>query len=406
MSGDLRRAELILMTSTEFAHTAQTLRSVWRYRRRRLLTWLVTITAGLLTSSTFADGKSLVRVTDDSQDYIGRIVALDQATCTLMDRQGRLVELDVTKLRSVKHLANRFRPDSPGDFRSQLKREFGKRYEVAGTTHYLVCGPKGHADNYAQLFERIYREMEQFYRVRGLHIQAPDVPLVAIVFAARKEFADYCLRDNVTPSAGLKGYYSLVSNRVALFVDSASFAAAGENDIRTEAIVALSGIAGQTTNTIIHETIHQVSYNVGIHSRLGKSPLWVVEGLATVLEPSAIRSRRRSQSSAQRVNSERFNWFQHQYRPGRPGGHLSQLIASDDAFRRQTLNAYSEAWAFTFFLLENPVPCRNFATYLQRLARRDPSSTYSARNRLADFQAEFGDISRLEVQFLRFMDRL
>ena len=395
------------MTTPESIHTAGPV----LFRRRRCPGRQHMLLAGLIASLTatapaFGDGKSLVRITDGSQEYTGRIVALNPALCTLMDRQGRLIELDVAKLESVEHLAERFRPDSASTFRSQLTQQFGKQYEVSGTTHYMVCARKGRAAGYAQLFERIYREMEQFYRVRGLRMRAPDVPLVAIVFSEQSEFSKYCLRDNVAPTAGLKGYYSLVTNRVALFADAAEFVSAADDLQRTSDIAALFGIAGQAANTIIHETIHQVSYNVGIHSRLGESPLWVVEGLATVLEPSSMRSRRQNQSSAHRVNPERFNWFQKQYLPSRTPGHLSLLIASDDAFRTQTLNAYSEAWALTFFLLENSVRRRHFADYLQRLSERDASADYTAEQRLSDFQAKFGDVARLEIEFLRFMDRI
>jgi len=87
-------------------------------------------------------------------------------------------------------------------------------------------------------------------------------------------------------------------------------------------------------------------------------------------------------------------------------GSLARLIASDDLFFSQTLNSYSESWALTYFLLNNSTRQRQFISYLKRIGERDPAVKYSARERLADFQAEFGDISRLEVDFLRFMERM
>ena len=362
----------------------------------------------LLTASrTVSAAERLIRIQDADSEYTGKLVALDKTHCTLMDRQGRLIELDVPGLKGIERLADRYKADSAGTFRSILSEEFGKRYEVTGTTHYLVCGPRGHAGKYANLFEQIYRDVEQFYRVRGFRIMKPDVPLVAVVFASRKEFVSYCVRDRVPPSPGLQGYYSLISNRVALFDTIGSFkSAAVEMSATNSSTIGLSGLTGQTAGTIVHEAIHQVGYNIGIHTRLGETPLWMVEGMATVMEPSKMRNRRNNQSPGHRVNRERYDWFQNRYRPQRPADSLAKLIASDSTFQSQTLSAYSEAWALTFFLLENPARRKNLATYLQDLSQRDPAKKYSARERLADFQSAFGDIARIEVEFLRYMDRL
>ena len=362
----------------------------------------------LLTASTSVPGaERLVRIQNADSEYTGKIVALSQSRCTLMDRQGRLVELDIAKIKEMERLSERFRADSTSTFRADLGREFGRGYEVAGTTHYLVCTPRGQGGKYADLFEKIYRDVEQFYRVRGFRVSKPDVPLVAVVFATQKEFVEYCVKDGVPPSPGLQGYYSLVSNRVALFDTSGAFRSVGiESTAPNQSVVALSGITGQTASTIVHETIHQVGYNIGIHTRLGETPLWIVEGLATVLEPSRMRNRRSNQDSSRRVNPERYEWFRKKYRPQRPAGSLARLIASNRLFQQQTLSAYSEAWALTFFLLENPARRKNFATYLQNVTHRDATKQYPAKERLADFQSVFGDIARLEVEFLRYMDRM
>ena len=57
-------------------------------------------------------------------------------------------------------------------------------------------------------------------------------------------------------------------------------------------------------------------------------------------------------------------------------------------------------------LLENPARRKNLATYLQNLTQRDATKEYPAKARLADFQSVFGDIARLEVEFLRYIDRM
>ena len=75
-------------------------------------------------------------------------------------------------------------------------------------------------------------------------------------------------------------------------------------------IAATSAVSGDTANTIIHETTHQVGYNIGVHSRLGGTPIWIVEGLATVLEPSGMREKTGRQLQQGRINQERPSGLQ------------------------------------------------------------------------------------------------
>lgn len=351
----------------------------------------------------------LVRVSDGDRTYEGAVVSLSRSQCTLMDRQSRLFELDVSQLKSFEKLSEHYQPYSVSAFRSELQAEFGAGYEVAATGHYLVCGPSGRVQRYAQLFESIYRDVEHFYRVRGFQSTTPEAPLVAVVFRTREEFMEYCVRDGVPPSFTLMGYYSLLTNRVALYDDAELLGAIDVDRLRIPSeehhVAALAAISGTTANTVIHETTHQVGYNIGAHSRLGGTPIWVVEGLATVLEAPGMRKRQGRQLDRERTNPERANWFDERHRPERQMGNLAKLVASDQYFYHQTLNSYSEAWAFTFFLLENPARHQEFMRYLQKIRQRDPKQPYSAKDRLVDFQAAFGDISRLEVEFIRFMDR-
>ncbi len=390
----------------------------------------VAVICCLINASVFA-GSGLIRVSDGKTTHEGKIVGLSRTTCSLMDRQGQLTHLPVGSLKDFQKISARYKPFPVTTFREELLKEFSGKYEVVGTTHYLVCAQSGRAGRYAQLFETIFRDVEQFYRVRGFKVQAPDVPLVAVVFGSQREFADYCVQDHVTPSASLMGYYSLRTNRVALF-DDASLVSATDHTERQSGrhtdvsisqfssvpqnlssmsaeqttIAALAAVSGDIANTIVHETTHQVGYNIGIHSRVGGTPVWIVEGLATVLEPPGMRTKSGRQLQQSRINEQRIQWFEKRHRPGRTMGSLAKLVASDDYFFRQTLNSYSEAWAFTFFLLENPSRRRHLVTYLQMLGSRDPLQQYTSKDRLTDFQKAFGDISRLEVEFIRYMDRL
>lgn len=370
----------------------------------------------------------LVEVRDDVRTYVGKVVAKNQDTCYLMDQFGVMSHLPVSRLESFRVVADRFRPSSIGEVRLELQSEFRSGYEIRNSAHYIVVGKKGQASAYASLFEEIFRQVESFYTIRGFETSAPEVVMIAIVFGTQGEFKKYCEEDQVLWSKDLRGYYSQKTNRVALYDVpdplsgvTAATAAHGSTEYGLNSadhssttwrgsagldLVALqNSVKGETASTIVHETTHQVGYNIGIHSRIGQTPTWVVEGLATVLEAPGVRIRGKS-AGGSRINAERLDWFTGEYESRRKPGDLAKLIASDDMFHNQTLDAYSASWAFSYFMTENPARAGLFARYLRKLSERDPLTEYSPEDRLKDFQSVFGDIARLEIDFLRATDHL
>ncbi|MCA9057969.1 MAG: DUF1570 domain-containing protein [Planctomycetaceae bacterium] len=265
------------------------------------------------------------------------------------------------------------------------------------------------------MFEEVYRATEQFFRVRGFPLKTMETPLVGIVHSSRQEFADYCRMDKVDWSPNLVGYYSLKTNRVALFHEAAPVQAKATGASGTRgsgswqlASVSRSGLQldESTVGTIVHETVHQVAFNLGVHNRVGGTPGWVVEGLATVLEIPGTFRRASGSDSAQRINPERLNWYRKEYTARQSPEDLQRLIASDDMFQREVLDAYSLSWAMMFFLTEKPVRTRQLTAYLQKLGSRDPLLPYTKQERAADFQQAFGDPDQLQAEFRRFIERL
>ncbi len=388
---------------------------------RGLCRFLVAVCLLAGSSSCLAGGKSrLVELKDDTNTWLGKVEAKDSSYCYLIDQYGEMAHLPIANLTSFKVVADHFKPASQSDFKRRLLEEFGASgYEVQTSAHYVVVGKKGRARAFATLFEEIYQQIVQFYHIRGFNVEAPDSPLVAIVFETQEEFKEYCGLDQMLWSKDLKGYYSGRTNRVALFDDPQLLKGvtttdarpatkdAGSNAVagRSSLAALWNSVAGETVNTIVHETTHQVGFNIGVHPRLGQTPTWVVEGLATVLEAPGIRAKGKSKDDT-RINKGRREWFETEYSQRHQPGDLAKLIASDEMFKNQTFDAYSFSWAFSYFLTENPARARLFTRYLKKLSERDPMVNYTAEERLKDFRAVFGDISKLEVEFIRSMDRL
>ena len=403
--------------------------------RRQIVRRLAAAILSILVTGevTCAESKSrLIEVKDEFQTYAGKIIAKDSERCFLMDKFGVLTTHHISRLTSFRIVGDSFHRVSPSEFRKQLLTEFQSGYDIHLSAHYVVVGKKGRAKAYATLLEEIYRQVDSFYSIRGFKTSDPEFTMVAIVFNTVDEFKEYCGRDQMLWSEDLRGYYSLKSNRVVLYdsptklnvgtelsMDGKTSAAlrsknaitadelALESPTTDQATLAtmLNSVVGETADTIVHETTHQVGYNIGIHSRIGETPTWVIEGLATVLEAPGIRVRG-SSDAADKINTDRLNWFNTEYESRRQPGDLARMVAGDEVFRNQALDAYSSAWAFTYFMTENPARARSYVRYLRVLGERDPLQHYTAEERLKDFQSAFGDVSKIEMDFLRSIDRL
>lgn len=332
---------------------------------------------------------SLIDVKIGKNQFSGRIAAADERDCWMLQRDGRLRSFHMDDVTDFSEIDPRFRPFSSLDLRDRLQTEFGRDFEVKSASHYLVVARKGAAGRYATLFEQIYRQSHTYFVARGFRMEEPEFPLVAVVFPDQSGFVKYCRSEGATPQSGLVGFYLTTSNRVALY-DRAATGQSSESDV---------------DDTVIHEATHQIAFNTGIHSRIGQNPQWVVEGLATLFEADGIRVRQVAANVSDRINPERLEWFHKFRRLRRPAGSLETFIRDDGLFKLAPLDAYSQAWALTFYLVESrPV---EFARYLKAIAARDPLTRYDADSRLNDFRDAFGkDLDIIESGMLRFHDRL
>ncbi len=333
--------------------------------------------------------RALIEIKIGKEQFSGRIVAADDRDCWVFQRDGRMSRVRMDDVDDCSEVDPRFRPLPSLELRDRLKTEFGRDFEVKATSHYIVVARKESAERYAKLFEQVYRQFHSYFATRGFRMDEPEFPLVAVVLPDQASFTKYCRTEGATPKPGVVGYYLPASNRVALCDRTAS---GHPNEL-------------DTNDTVIHEATHQVAFNTGVHSRIGPSPQWVVEGLATLFESEGIRTKQSGGSSLDRINPERFEWFQAYRRQRRVPASLESFIHDDLAFQRTALDAYSEAWALMFYLAESR--STELAAYMRTIAARDQLKPYAANERLKDFRAAFGaDLNQIESGFLRFHDRL
>lgn len=335
-----------------------------------------------------ASPQKMLELEFGGRKHLGTVIAHDPAIAWFLERDGRLAPVDIGKVKEFRDVG-RFRAMTTMELREQLGRELGREFQLAIAGQYVVAGPPQSVERLAPLFDNLYRDFQVTFAARGFKIRPPDTPLIAVIYPDRGGFEKCCQAEGIQPQSGLRGFYLPISNRVVLYDTTKS---GSENTAALDA-------------TVLHEATHQVAFNVGIHSRIGPTPKWVVEGLATAFEREAMRTNDHRGPVMTRVNPERYAWFQRFRQERRPLRSLAQFVQSEESFESATLDAYSQAWALTFFLLETRPS--EYARYLHVLAQRDPMKAYSEEERLKDFQAAFGrDLVMLETHFLKFYQDL
>lgn len=367
----------------------------------------------LVTSSVIGGPTEMIEVTTAQKRVQGKVLARTKKDFWLLGRDGRLHQLPISSVKKFQTISQTFRGLPAVQLRRQLQKEFGREYEVAGSTHYLVVAPKGQAKKYAAVFEDVYRTFHANFSARRFALEKPKFPLVAIVFADRKQFLEYSQSDGLKNASRILGYYHRRTNRVALFDTSrrkprarklGDVAAKNSQDSYAR-LSRMSGVRATMFDTIVHEATHQAAFNTGLHARLGWTPTWIVEGLATVFEAPGLRNRSAKKGARSRINRERFLWFGNYVKSRRKSKSLESFIADDELFRSAALDAYAQSWALSFYLIENR--SSEYARYLQKIAARNPLMRYTPRQRVADFKQFFGnDLVRLETDFLRWIARL
>ena len=164
-----------------------------------------------------ADPTSTVELRVGNEVHVGRVAARTSQQTWLMQRNGQLREIELSRVKSFKQISPKFSPLTPMMLSTELNREFGADFETATTRHYVVVAPKGKSKQYVELFESVYRTFHMHFSVRGFEIDEPEFPLVAIIFPNQAAFVKYATQEGVQTQKGLAGYYKPSSNRVALF---------------------------------------------------------------------------------------------------------------------------------------------------------------------------------------------
>lgn len=358
--------------------------------------------ASALDHVVYRDGETEKQVTGQVQ-----VTAADGGLL-LLGRDGVLHSIEPDKLVSRDTDNTPFEPLPKDQLAQELLASLPPGFTTYETNNYLIVHntSRAYAAWCGSLFERLYRGFDNYWSRRGFKLHNPQFPLLALVFGDKESYVRYAQAELGQAAGSVIGYYSLRTNRMAMYDLTGAAAAARGNRLNSAQINAMLAqpTAAPTVATVIHEATHQIAFNSGMHQRYADIPLWLSEGVAMYFETPDLSSAR-GWSSIGEVNRMRMQTFR-QNLPGRAHGSLAALLGDDQRFRKvdEATAAYADAWALCFFL--NRVKQREFVEYLKLLAEKDPLIWDKPEERLAEFTKIFGDLDTLEGEFIRYMSRV
>lgn len=366
----------------------------------------------LATTPSMAGGADRVFFRHEQQELEveGRVeVKAQDGGLLLLGRDGVLWNIEPKNLLRVEPSDKPFNPLDGDQLAAQLRTQLPAGFDVYRMPHFLIFynTGRGYAQWCGGLFEQLYRAFTSFWTKKGLVLKEPEFPLVAIVFAEKASFTEFARAEAGPIASSILGYYSLRTNRMTMY-DLTGLEALGRNRPRRTTLSEITQLLSQpeaerTVATIVHEATHQIAFNCGMNARFSASPLWCTEGIAVFFETPDSSSR--GWRTIGGINRARLAQFR-QYLRSRPSNSLESLIRNDRRFRdpKESLDAYAEAWGLTWFLVRQR--SKEFVEYLKVMAAKPPLIEDDAGQRLAEFEAAFGPLKKLDVEMVRALGKL
>jgi hypothetical protein len=327
----------------------------------------------------------------------------------LQSDDGALWSIERAEIQHRARLDSPFKPLTSAALSEKLISEMPAGFRSYTTPHYVVVynTSRAYAQWASSLLERLYKAFTNYWEGQGIELHEPEFPLPVFVFASRNEY-DQASREDLPGGTGnIIGFYSLRSNRVNMFdlTGVEAVRASGSRGSAREINHMLSQPAAvPLVATVVHEATHQIAFNCGLQSRYADIPLWLCEGMAVYFEAPDLTSTRGWRGIG-RVNYPRLETF----RKNLANWHnesLEQLLRDSHRFRdpRTAADAYADAWALNYYLIKYQP--KAYTAYLKVLAEKHPLVDDTPEERLEEFREHFGDLGKLEGEFLKQMVRV
>lgn len=273
-------------------------------------------------------------------------------------------------------------PDAAEVIRARAKAVGLKNVRVTESEHYRAVGDarddfrKGAID----VCESLAATFQNHFHQKKFDVSLPKQKMILVTLAGRKSYGAF-KGEAVGDAEG--GHFDVGTNRLVMF----DFA--DENQIAN----------AKRTNTfaLVHEALHQLTYNTGVLARESDVPVAVSEGFATYGE---LWSRARKEIG--HVNPFRLAELKNP-QPTVDWIPVKQLLAEDDLFENEQSEqmAYSEAWLLVYEMMQKPANAKRLRAYLDRIRTRS-----NPGKRVEDAEDVFGNLDRLDTELKRAATRM
>lgn len=250
-------------------------------------------------------------------------------------------------------------------------------FDESETKSYLGIGDarKSFREAALEICEAVAADYRKHFTDRGFELAEPTGKLVVVILMGPKSYAMF---EGGFIDDAVGGHFDLEDNRLVMF------------DFRGPGANPRAAIPEQdNTLALVHETIHQLTFNTGLLDLKGDVPLLVSEGLATYGE--TWRPRHKSDIGA--VNLRRRKGLDEGRKQGVKWIPLATLLAEDKLFNevRTQQVAYAECWLFTNKMMRDKTRLPMFRAYLEALRQKpDP------KNRVVLATTHLGDLEKLD----------
>ncbi len=232
--------------------------------------------------------------------------------------------------------------------------------------------------------EAVAAEYRKHFRDRGFELTKPAERLTVVILASPQSYAAF-EKGFVDDATG--GHFDLGANRLVTF----DFRPRGRKPLANQAVP-----EEDNTLALVHETIHQLTFNTGVLDLKADVPRCVSEGLATYGETW----RPKLKGALGAKNGRRLLGLAGVAKPASSWIPLSRLLAEDKLFDDPKTEqvAYGECWKFAHKLMRDAVRLPRFRAYLAAL-RANPDPT----KRVALATTHLGDLDRLDVAIRQYL---
>ena len=285
------------------------------------------------------------------------------------------------------------------------------------TEHFVILHETGtnYVPGTGRTLEQAHARFYGAFSKAGFELTRSADRLVWICFSQQSKFNAYAVQVEGTDLSWLDGYYSTLTNRVAVVEPSPRVSGydraaversepgggrnSGTGRQGHEEVLPMSTDESQVDIArLTHELAHQLAFNSGLQRRGVMYPFWVSEGLATNFEFEGL-----SGTGFEKCTTARRDCLVQTHAAGQLVP-LAEFVVQTTvpSSVAQSRRYYAQAWAFFQYLLTER--SGDLRSYLHQVATL-PAGRHEATVLLREFTNVFGSPEAMECSWGTFLDR-